>query len=46
MYSTLISAQLDNVFLKIKARNKNEIDDQKIETVAVEITLFLSSSLL
>ena len=46
IYSTFISAQFDSVFLKINPRNKNEIDDQKIETVAVDMTLFLFSSLL
>ena len=45
-YSTLIFDQVESESLKTSAKNKKEIDDQKIETDAVEITFDLFSCLL
>ena len=45
-YSTLIADQCDKVFLNNNANPKNAIDVQNKETVAVEITFCLLSSVL
>jgi len=44
IYSTLISDQSARFFLKSRNNAKNPMVDQKIETVAVETTFFLSLS--
>ena len=46
IYSTLISDQSAKFFRNKRNKAKNPIVDQKSEIVDVEITLFLSSSLL
>lgn len=46
MYSTLIPDQMAKFFLNKRNKAKKPIVDQKSEIIEVEITLFLSSSLL
>ena len=45
-YSTLMPDQFESVFRNNNEATKNPMDDQKIVTVEVDITLFLFSSVL